>query len=62
MARIQHVIVSSRTRTVESEHLRPTNIIRALFDRDDYHQYYYVESPDDVKVVSIVDYEEEHAD
>ncbi|MHA2408403.1 MAG: hypothetical protein ACXACA_08540 [Candidatus Ranarchaeia archaeon] len=56
--KIQHVIGSSRTRTVEIENLNSANIIRALCDRDDYHQYFYFESPDDVKVVSIVDYEE----
>lgn len=55
---IQHVIGSSRSRTVEIENLNSANLIRALCDRDDYHQYFYFESPDDVKVVSIVDYEE----
>jgi hypothetical protein len=55
---IQHVIGTSRSRRVESENLRSSNIIKALCDRDDYHQYFYFESPDDVKVVSIVDYEE----
>jgi hypothetical protein len=56
--KIQHVIGSSRSRTVESENLSAVNIIEALCDRDDYHQYFYFESPDNVKVVSIVDYEE----
>ena len=56
--KIQHLIGSSRSRRVESENLTPANIIKALCDRDDYHQYFYFESPDDVKVVSIVDYEE----
>jgi hypothetical protein len=32
---------------------------KALRDRDDYHQSFYFESPDDVKVVSIDDYEQE---
>jgi hypothetical protein len=56
--KIQHVIGSSRSRRVKSEKLRPANIIKALCDRDDYHQYFYFESSDDVKVVSVVDYEE----
>ena len=56
--KIQHVIGSSRGREVESENVRSSNIIKALCDRDDYHQYFYFESPEDVKVVSIVDYEE----
>jgi hypothetical protein len=56
--KIQHVIGSSRSRRVESENLKSANIIKALCDRDDYHQYFYFESPGDVKVVSIVDYEE----
>jgi hypothetical protein len=58
---IQHVIGSSRSRTVESENLSTVNIIAALCDRDDYHQYFYFESPDGVKVVSIVDYEEQRS-
>lgn len=57
--KIQHVIGSSRSRRVRSENLSALNIIAALCDRDDYHQYFYFESPDDVKVVSIVDYEEQ---
>jgi hypothetical protein len=32
---------------------------KTLCDRDDYHQYFYFESEDDVKVVSIDDYEQE---
>jgi hypothetical protein len=56
---IQHVIGSSRSRRVESENLSAVKIIEALCDRDDYHQYFYFESPDEVKVVSIVDCEEE---
>ena len=55
---IQHVIGSSRSRRVESENLSAVSIIDALCDRDDYHQYFYFESPDDVKVVSIIDYAE----
>jgi transcriptional regulator of met regulon len=57
--KIQHVIGSSRSRRVRSENLMSAKIINALCDRDDYHQYFYFESPDDVKVVSIVDYEEQ---
>ena len=53
--KIQHVIGSSRSRIVKSKNVIPDNIKQALCDRDDYHQYFYFESPDDVKVVSIVD-------
>jgi len=56
--KIQHVIGSSRSRRVKSEDVMPENIMKALCDRDDYHQYFYFKSPDDVKVFSIVDYEE----
>ena len=56
--KIQHVIGSSRNRIVKSEEVIPENLIKALCDRNDYHQYFHFESPDDVKVVSIVDYEE----
>ena len=56
--KIQHVIGSSRNRRVKSEEVIPENLIKALCDRNDYHQYFHFESPDDVKVVSIVDYEE----
>ena len=55
--KIQHVIGSSRSRRVKSENIMPENIIKALCDRDDYHQYFHFDSPDDVKVVSIVDFE-----
>ena len=55
--KIQHVIGSSRNRRVKSEEVIPENLIKALCDRNDYHQYFYFKSPDDVKVVSIVDYE-----
>jgi len=56
--KIQHVIGSSRSRNVKSENLTPENLIKALCDRADYHQYFYFESPDTVKVISIVDYVE----
>jgi hypothetical protein len=56
-AKIQRVIGSSRSRTVESENLSAVNIVKALCDRDDYHQYFYFESEEDVKVVSVLDYE-----
>ena len=55
--KIQHVIGSSRSRRVKSQDVMPANLIKALCDRDDYHQYFYFESPNDVKVVSIVDCE-----
>ena len=54
--KIQHVIGSSRNRRVKSEEVIPENLIKALCDRADYHQYFYFKSPDDVKVVSIVDF------
>jgi len=54
--KIQHVIGSSRSRRVKSEKVMPENLIKALCDRDDYHQYFYFKSPDSIKVVSIVDY------
>ena len=57
--KIQHVIGSSRSKKVELENLNSVNLIKALCDREDYHQYFSFESPDDVKVVSIVDYEEQ---
>jgi hypothetical protein len=57
--KIQRVIGSSRSRAVESENLSTVNIVKALCDRDDYHQYFYFESEDEVKVVSIVEYEQE---
>ena len=53
--KIQHVIGSSRSRRVKPEDVSPDNVIQALCDRDDYHQYFHFASPDDVKVVSIVD-------
>ena len=52
--KIQHVIGSSRSRRVKSEDVNPDNIMQALCDRDDYHQYFHFESSNDVKVVSIV--------
>jgi hypothetical protein len=39
-------------------HLTPDNILRALCERRDYHQYYYFEAAERVRVLSIVDYEE----
>jgi hypothetical protein len=56
--KIQLVIGSSRGRRVVHEDLSPANITRALCDRTDYHQYFCFESPDNVKVVSIVDHGE----
>ena len=53
--KIQHVIGSSRSRRVKSKKVIPENIIKALCERDDYHQYFYFESSDDIRVVSILD-------
>jgi hypothetical protein len=53
--KIQLVIGSSRSRRIESEDLKTDSLKKALCDRNDYHQYFYFESPDDVKIVSIVD-------
>jgi predicted nucleotidyltransferase len=55
---IDHVIGSSRSRKVKSEDVTHDNLKRALCDRSNYHQYYYFQASDRVKVVSIVDYEE----
>ena len=54
--KIQHVIGTSRSRRVKSEDVNPDNIMQALCDRDDYHQYFHFGSQDDIEVVSIVDY------
>ena len=56
---IDHVIGSSRSRKLKSEDVTHNNLKKALCDRNNYHQYYYFEASDKVKVVSIVDYEEE---
>jgi hypothetical protein len=56
---IDHVIGSSRSRKLKSEDVTQDNLKRALCDRSNYHQYYYFKASDKVKVVSIVDYEEE---
>ena len=55
---IDHVIGSSRSRKLKSEDVTHDNLKRALCDRSNYHQYYYFQASDKVKVVSIVDYEE----
>jgi len=55
--KIDHVIGSSMGGESEPEDVNATNIKRALCDRDEYHQYYYFESSEKVKVFSIVDYE-----
>ena len=54
--KIKHVIGSSRSRRVKSQTVTSANIIKALCDRNDYHQYFHFECPDDVKIVSIVDF------
>jgi len=56
---IDHVIGSSRSRKLKSEDVTHNNLKKALCDRNNYHQYYYFQASDKVKVVSIVDYEEE---
>ena len=55
---IDHVIGSSRGRKLKSEEVTLINLKKALCDRSNYHQYYYFEASDKVRVVSIVDYEE----
>jgi hypothetical protein len=55
--KIDHVIGSSRQKRSKAEEVTPDNIKKALCDRKDYHQYYYFESSDRVKVVSIEDHE-----
>ena len=54
---IDHVIGSSRSRKLKSEDVTLDNLKMALCDRNNYHQYYYFEASDKVKVVSIVDYD-----
>jgi hypothetical protein len=56
---IDHVIGSSRSRKVKSEDVTHDNLKRALCDRSNYHQYYYFQASDKVKVISIVDCDEE---
>ena len=54
---IDHVIGSSRSRKLKSEEVTLANLKKALCDRNNYHQYYYFQASDKVKVVSIVDYD-----
>jgi len=54
---IDHVIGSSRSRKLKSEEVSLDNLKKALYDRNNYHQYYYFQASDKVKVVSIVDYD-----
>jgi hypothetical protein len=54
---IDHVIGSSRSRKLKSEDVTMVNLKKASCDRNNYHQYYYFEASDKVKVVSIVDYD-----
>ena len=54
---IDHVIGSSRSRKLKSENVTHNNLKKALCDRNNYHQYYYFQASDKVKVVSIVDYD-----
>ena len=56
---IDHVIGSSRGRNLKPEKVTMDNLKKALCDRNNYHQYYYFQASDKVKVVSIVDCEEE---
>ena len=53
---IQHVIGSSRRIRSEPEGINPDNMKKALCDRSDYHEYYYFNSPDEVEVLSIINY------
>ena len=53
--KIQQVIGSSRSRRIKSEDVAPDNLIKALCDRSNYHQYFYFEDSDNVKVMSIDD-------
>jgi hypothetical protein len=53
--KIEHVVGSSRRTRSKFEDVTPNNLIKALCDRSHYHEYYYFESPDEVKVISIVD-------
>ena len=52
---INHVIGSSRSRRSKPEDVTPDNLRKALCDRSNYHQYYYFEASDKVKVLSIAD-------
>jgi hypothetical protein len=56
--KIERVIGGSRSRHCDSVDVTADTIVRALCERRDYHQYYYFEALDRVKVLSIVDYED----
>ena len=56
--KIERVIGSSRSRHCASLDVTADIIVKALCDRSDYHQYFYFESSDKVRVVSVVDYED----
>ena len=56
--KIEYFVGSSRSRRLISVDVTRENIKKALCDRSEYHQYFYFESPDEVKVISIVDCEE----
>ena len=51
--KIEHVVGSSRSRHCASEDVTADNIVKALCDRSDYHQYFYFESSDKVEVMSL---------
>jgi len=54
--KIDRVIGGSRSRHCDSVDVTADNIVRALCERRDYHQYYYFEAAETVRVISIVDY------
>jgi hypothetical protein len=56
--KIERVIGGSRSRHCDSVIVTADTIMRALCERRDYHQYYYFEASEKVRVVSIVDYED----
>jgi len=56
--KIERVIGGSRSRHCDSVDVTADTIVRALCERRDYHQYYYFEASERVKVLSIVDYKD----
>ena len=51
--RIEHFTGSRLGSRIDSEDVTPENILQALCDRSEYHQYYYFKYSDTVNVVSI---------
>jgi len=54
--KIERVTGGSRSRHCDSVDVTADTIVRALCERRDYHQYYYFEASESVRVLSIVDY------